>query len=315
MAEPKAPTPPLGWTDLSLLSVVVAFAINFRMGQLAGVFDGGGRLDPSALLLLRILLVVPPLLWIAARATGKPIRQMVRLEGEERWLMPAMGFIAIVGNQFFFLWGMQHTNTVHAALLFALSPGLGAVFVRWFVGERTGTRLWAGIALAFAGVALVVSNAGAGGPSRSDAEPTVFGDLLILGAATGWALYSTGSARAVRHRTALEVTALTMFYGLGFGLVLFGPSLLHELRSGSLARVSPAGAGALLYLAYGGALYGWIFWTRGIEAIGAGRTMLYQYLVPVCTMVAGVTFFGETLDLRACLGGALILLGVGVGRT
>ena len=48
--------------------------------------------------------------------------------------------------------------------------------------------------------------------------------------------------------------------------------------------------------------------------IGPTRTMLYQYFVPLVSMLLGVAFFGEALEARAVAGAALILTGVAIGR-
>ena len=97
--------------------------------------------------------------------------------------------------------------------------------------------------------------------------------------------------------------------------VLFGGVLAREVADGAFSRILPVGWGAIGYVSYIGALYGWVVWTRGIQRIGPSRTMLYQYLVPVVAMALGVSLFGETVSLRGLAGGALALGGVWIGRT
>ena len=319
MESPPSPSPAraraFGWIDFWLLTVVATWAVNFKAAQLAGALPDGGRLDPRTLIWLRMALVVPVLLPLAARLGGRPIGELLRLTRREVWIFAGLSFAAIPLNQFFFIWGMQHTSTVHGALLFATSPALASGLSHLAGIDRSRKRVWWGMALAFAGVALVVSrSAMAHGAARTDAEPGLFGDLLILGSACAWGVYATGTSTTLGKRGALDVTALTMTFGLIWCTVLFGAVVVRDLAAHPLTQLTPRGWSGLLYIAYMGALYGWVVWTRGIAVIGPTRTMLYQYFVPLVSMLLGVSFFGEALELRAVAGAALILTGVAIGR-
>ncbi len=316
MSSPSAKPPPaVGAIDLWLLTVVATWALNFKAAQAAGRLTSGGRLDPRSLILLRMMLVVPALLPLAARLDRRSVRQILTLTRREVALYALLSFAAIPVNQFFFIWGMQHTSTIHGALLFATSPAIAGLLAPLWGNERPNPRVWSSMAIAFGGVALVVSrSAMAMTGARSDADPALFGDLLILLSATGWGVYASGSTAVLATRNALEVTALTMTFGLAWTLVLGGAPLFRDVASGAFAHQSLLGWGGLLYIAYLGALYGWVVWTVGLARIGPARTMLYQYLVPLLSMVLGLGFFGERLEWRAMAGAAMILMGVAWGR-
>ncbi|MBK7972856.1 MAG: DMT family transporter [Deltaproteobacteria bacterium] len=304
-----------GWIDFWLLTVVVTWAVNFKAAQLAGRLPDGARLDPRTLIWLRMALVVPVLLPLAARLGRRPIGELLRLTRREAWIFAGLSFAAIPLNQFFFIWGMQHTSTVHGALLFATSPALASGLSHLTGIDRSRKRVWWGMVIAFVGVALVVSRSALShGAARTDAEPGLFGDLLILGSASAWGIYATGTSTALGKRSAMDVTALTMTFGLAWCTVLFGSVAVRDLAAHPLQSLTPSGWGGLLYIAYMGALYGWVVWTRGIAMIGPTRTMLYQYFVPLVSMLLGVAFFGEALEARAVAGAALILTGVAIGR-
>ena len=304
-----------GRTDLLLLTVVLTWAINFRAGQTAGLLDDGGNLDPRTLIVLRSVLASTALVPLAALASGKRVRDVLRLDRHELGLFALLGLVAVPGNQFLFLAGMQRTSTIHGALMFALSPAIAGILTAALGTDRGSGKVWLGGATAFVGVALVAARAPTGldGP-RTDADPTLIGDLVVLASATCWATYNALAVRALARRGFLEVTALAMGLGAVASLVLFGPVLVSEVLDGSFARVTGIGWASILYLAYVGAIWGWVVWTRGIERIGPVRTMLYQYLIPVTAMILGVSFHGEAIGLQGLVGAALVFAGIWVGR-
>jgi drug/metabolite transporter (DMT)-like permease len=52
----------------------------------------------------------------------------------------------------------------------------------------------------------------------------------------------------------------------------------------------------------------------GISRIGANRVLVYQYLITITGVAAGIVFFGETLGVAKLVGAAVILLGVYLAR-
>lgn len=313
--SPSRTAPAVGMIDILLLTVVATWGVNFRAAQYAGRLVDGGRLDPRAIILLRMALVVPAIIPLTARLTGRSHRQILTLSKRDLVLAAALALAAIPGNQLLFIWGMQHTSTIHGSLLFALSPALASALAHVTGREQLRGRVWLGITIAFVGVSLVVSRSAAlAHGARTDAEPSLLGDLLIIGSAACWGIYTTFSTLLLDRRGGLEVTALTMIFGLAWSALLFGPVLAAEVRSGAFWRIDPRGWLGLLYISYMGALYGWAIWARAVAKIGPSRTMLYQYLVPIVVMVLGLTLFGERLEIKALVGAALILTGVWLGR-
>src|SRR4029453_11317264 len=74
--------------------------------------------------------------------------------------------LGLLGNTLFhslLIRGIHHTSPAHAALLVALSPVLATLLARFLHGEPLGRRRLGGIALGFAGVALIVTR---GDPRR-----------------------------------------------------------------------------------------------------------------------------------------------------
>ena len=67
-----------------------------------------------------------------------------------------LGFLVVPINQGFFLFGLAHTTPTHAALLYALTPVIVYLMARRLLGEGRALATLAGIAIAFAGVLVIL---------------------------------------------------------------------------------------------------------------------------------------------------------------
>ncbi|HWS80192.1 MAG TPA: EamA family transporter, partial [Rubrobacter sp.] len=71
---------------------------------------------------------------------------------------------------------------------------------------------------------------------------------------------------------------------------------------------------ALAYSTLLVASFGFWAWQRGVSQVGANRVLIYQYLITLVGVAAGVLLLGESLTANKVLGGAIILLGVYLAR-
>src|SRR5215204_5448984 len=62
------------------------------------------------------------------------------------------------------------------------------------------------------------------------------------------------------------------------------------------------------------AAFGFWAWQSGVSQVGANRVLIYQYLITLVGVAAGVLLLGESLTANKVLGGAVILLGVYLAR-
>jgi drug/metabolite transporter (DMT)-like permease len=60
--------------------------------------------------------------------------------------------------------------------------------------------------------------------------------------------------------------------------------------------------------------YGFWAWQRGVSKVGANRVLVYQYLITLVGVTAGVVLLSENLTINKIIGGAIILLGVYLAR-
>lgn len=214
------------------------------------------------------------------------------------------GFGCMGASQLLFIGGLALTSVGHNVILAATSPLLSAV-IRGVVRREVPDRLTVvGLLAGFAGVVVLVSDAG------STAGTSVKGDLLSLGAALTWVGATVLPQPLLVRYGAPRTTAW---------LLLGAATLVMPIGSLQIAEMvrHPPSTPAWLSLLYGGAigmLGGNALWQRAVQEIGAARTLVYLYLEPVGAMILAALVLGERLTLTQGMGGALALLGVALVR-
>jgi drug/metabolite transporter (DMT)-like permease len=180
---------------------------------------------------------------------------------------------------------------VGALLLFG---AVQATMLAWALrsGERLRAAQWLGLAIAVAGLAVLVS--------PGVARPDPAGATLMAGAGVAWGVYTLRGRGTARP---LGATAENFARAVPFTLVLSvaSPAPLH---------VTPAGA---LLAAASGAVasgIGYSLWYAALTGLTATQAATLQLCVPVLAAAGGVALLGERVDARLVLSAAAILGGV-----
>ena len=141
--------------------------------------------------------------------------------------------------------------------------------------------------------------------SRLEVSPK--GDLLALGAALCWALYSLFMSQMTASYGAVFATRKVFFYGL----LTILPFLGQVGESFSPAVIGqPAVYGNLLFLGLIASLACFILWNLVMSRLGNVTATNYVYLNPVFTLVTAMILLGERMTPVSGLGCAAILTGV-----
>lgn len=212
-----------------------------------------------------------------------------------------LGLIAGPLNQGLFFYGLASSTAAHGALLYALTP-IGVYL--WDVAaglERFKPRQLGGIAIAFAGVALLLLGrglAGAFGPLK--------GDAFILGGVIAWVAYTRISRTFSRQVGALRASGWSMAFGGIWMLPLF-PFLY---RPGELAAASHVAQGAFVFLVLMSSVAAYLLWSYALERASAAKVAVFSNLQPVATALAGWALLGEPIGWEVIAGGVLVMAGV-----
>lgn len=255
-----------------------------------------------------ILAELPPL-WAAALRFLLGAGLMLAIAGFRRedlatlWRRHAtvyllLGAVGIAAFNLLFFHAMQSTSADNGALIMASNPLLTTLLAAAVLGERPGTRHLAALPVALAGVAVVIAQ---GDPGRLLHLHVARGDLLMLAANLAWALYNVLGRRYLPPGSPLGSTALIMVAGAGLLLMV-------AVAGGGPVAMPGAKAGlALALMAVGGTVLAYLFWSIGIQRLGAGRTALFLNLVPVFAMLVGASL--GTPPTTAQVAGGLLVLG------
>jgi drug/metabolite transporter (DMT)-like permease len=225
---------------------------------------------------------------------------------EHRWRIVGLGVIGNVLYQGCFIVGLSLTRAGTASLILAITPVITALLSTLTGHERPGVRTWGGAALSISGIGLIT-----GTGLSVEGPQAIMGDLILLGAAVAWALYTVGSREMVRTYGSVRTTAWTMWVGTAGLLILGAPSLARQTWTGLDWRAW----GGLGFSAVFGIALAYLIWYRGVEKIGNTRTSIFSNLTPVVAMIAAAVLLGERPSQWALLGAAVTLTGVMVVRS
>lgn len=195
------------------------------------------------------------------------------------------------------------TMASNVGIIISVAPFFTAVLSRLTLKQEEKLRpgFFAGFGVAMAGIALISING-----SALHLNPA--GDFLALLAAFLWACYSilTRKISVYGYHTILT-TRRIFFYGILFmipALFLFG------FQPGLERLSSPVPLLNLLFLGLGASALCFVTWNFGVRVLGAVRTSVYIYLVPVITVAASVLILREPFTWMSGLGTVLTLAGL-----
>ena len=281
--------------EIGVLATVAIWSANFVVVKAAI-----GELGPFTFTSLRYVVAALTLLAILRWRTGS-LRWPAGY-GRQLFAMGALGFGAY---QLLWSLGLTQITAGDSALLIAASPVFTALLAGAVGMDRLTTPKLAGALIAFTGVAVVI----AGGHELSLGASLV-GDLLTLGAAGLWAVYTTAGARILRTVDPLSATTWTVVAGA----VVLAPFGLWEAANAEPVTFTPE---AILAIVYAGALAAGIanvFVFNAIRLVGPTRVTSTQFLVPAGAVVLGAIFLDEPIGLGQVVGGVIIVLGVWLTR-
>ena len=169
-------------------------------------------------------------------------------------------------------------------------------------GDRIGGVAAFGVALAFAGVLIVASGGSLG---RLLSIGVGLGDAIML---IGCLFYS-GYMLGLRSRPDIPArpffTVMCCFAALTAAPLAVGEAVLGHLVGPSLKGLAIAAFTALFPSALAQ-----LFFLRGVDQIGPGRTGVYLNLIPVFAAILSVLVLGLVFELFHGLSLALVLSGL-----
>lgn len=209
--------------------------------------------------------------------------------------------------------GVKLTTAVSAGVILAAIPAAVAVLSWLFLRERVAARVWAGVACAVLGIALVaLSKQELPAPFPSALAPSGaahlawLGNLLLIGAVLCEASYAVIGKSLTASLSPRRISALIN----GWGFVLstpFGLWLAWRFDFGAV----PASMWVLLvFYALAACMWTVWLWMTGLKSVPAAQAGVFTVLLPISAAAVGVLVLGERLSTLQLLAYGVALTGV-----
>jgi O-acetylserine/cysteine efflux transporter len=259
--------------------------------------------------------VVDPLVFATARFTliavclmacAKIGGQSLRLKASDLAPLIGLGFIGFGLAQSINGVALSLTTASKGAVLSATIPAFGALF-GWMRGERSTVGLWVGILIASAGIVLVINNSVS---HWNVGHGSVSGDLLFLLMSALFALYTAFSRTTLVRLGPVKAGAYLTLFG---AITMLPLGFYGASRGAVLPDQTYLWANFAFVVLVSGTI-GFMTWYSAVVKLGASRTLVYFYLVPVFALLGSVLFLREPFSVAQIVGSVLVLGGVVVAR-
>jgi drug/metabolite transporter (DMT)-like permease len=216
-----------------------------------------------------------------------------------------VGALLLLGGNGNVVWAEQRVPSGLAALLVATEP-LWIVVLNWVRpgGIRPSGRIALGLAVGFAGVALLVGPGSLMGGSSVD----LMGAGALTLAALSWAAGSLYVTRARLPASPIMAAAAEML--AGGTLLLLAGFLTGEAGRVQLSAISLRSIVSVGYLIIFGSLVGFTAYNWLLGVTTPARASTYAYVNPVVAVLLGWAVAGEPLSIRMLLAAAVIIAAV-----
>jgi len=281
--------------ELGVLATVVIWSANFVVAKAAVE-----ALGPLTFTSLRYIVATATLFLLVRWRLGP-----VRPPGRTALVLIGLGMLGFGGYQLLWSIGLTQITAGDSALIVAVAPVLTVLLAGAVGMDRLSAPKLLGALVAFGGVAVVVT---AG--QELSLGASLVGELLTLGAAILWAVYTVAGTRMLRQVDPLQATAWAV---LG-GTLLLLPFGAYEIATSPPPEVTPAAVLGILYSGAFAAAVANVLVFNAIRLVGPSRVTVSQFLVPFGAVVLGAVLLAEPVGIAQVAGGAVIVFGVWLTR-
>lgn len=195
------------------------------------------------------------------------------------------------------------TLASNVGVIISVAPFFTAIMSHIFMKtkEQLKINFFVGFVVAMAGICLISFNG-----NKFSLNP--LGDILAIASALVWAIYSllTRKISSYGYNT-VQTTRRVFAYGIAFMI----PTLFFFDFNIDLSRMTNAGNLCnLIFLGLGASALCFVTWNYAVKLLGAIKTSVYIYIVPVITVMASAIVLQEQITLLVGIGTALTLTGL-----
>ena len=300
MIPSPPPVTPRWWKRLwagGVLPALVATTLWSTVFVLARVL--AGQVPPAELAFWRwaiAFMVLAPFTWSASRREWPVMRRH-------------LGFLTLAGTMGFAVFSLvvfkagESTSATNLSLIAASAPVIIAVLSVLFLREPLRLRPALGLCIALSGVLLLVLKGDLRTLTRLDVAP---GDAWMLLAALMFALYSI----MIRKRPAGLSQGPLLAAMLALASLALAPLCLWTMLEPGYSWPKTEYWLAMVFMGIGPSSLAYLCWNVAVERIGAARSGVVYYSVPLFSSLEAALWLGESVTVPQIVGGLLIVSGI-----
>ena len=198
---------------------------------------------------------------------------------------------------------LTYTMASNVGVIISVAPFFTAILSHLFLKreEKLRANFFIGFFAAMFGIGLISFNG-------ASLQLNPIGDLLALLAAFLWACYSILTRKISDYGYNTILTTRRIFF---YGLLFMIPALfLFDFKLDMSRFVNPVYLLNILFLGLGASALCFVTWNFAVKVLGAVKTSIYIYLVPVITVAASVLIIHEPFTWITGTGTVLTLAGL-----
>jgi drug/metabolite transporter (DMT)-like permease len=198
--------------------------------------------------------------------------------------------------------GLTWTTAVNGSLINATTPIFIILLSRVIIKEKLSGYQLLGVLVSFLGVGWIITK---GSWTLINSLTFNLGDIFMIIAVCCWSLFTIFSRKQTLATSAAYVSA----YATMFSFIYFLPFTIAQCWGEQMRPVSWILRAAVIYT-IGVAVFGLVFWNKGVGLIGPARASVFMNLMPLFTLVLAFALLGETIAGSQLLGGIFVIGGV-----
>jgi drug/metabolite transporter (DMT)-like permease len=258
-----------------------------------------GHMSPIAMAFWRWLAALIILLPLVARPIAREWSAVLRA-----WkILVPLGVLGVGAFNTLTYTGLKYTAATNGVLLNSIIPILVIAIGVLFLREPLRAPQAAGVITSLTGVLTIVA--------RGDADALIHlslnqGDLWVLAAMLGWAIYTVLLRLRPRELSSRAFTGSLIAVGVVFLLPVFA----WDYDAGSRTQWGPVTFSAVAYFAIFPSVLAYFFWNAAVARVGGERASTFLHLMPLFGAVLSSVFLGEALLWYHYVGALLIFSGI-----
>lgn len=203
---------------------------------------------------------------------------------------------------------LTYTMASNVGVISSIVPFSIAILAYLFLKEEPlQIHFFIGFIIAITGISLISFS----GTANFQVNP--LGDLLAISATLVWAIYAVLAKKISTYGYhTIQTTRRIFFYGILFmlpALFLFDFQLKLERFTNPVALLN------LLFLGLGASALCFVTWNYAVKVLGAIKTSVYIYAVPVITVVSSIIILHEQLTYLTVIGTMFTLAGLFISES